>query len=278
MKLAYIEKLFGFGSGECRGNSDGSEETLSSFSIVPRVYEAELDDKYGISLGALRKGEASGFRGNLEKNVFFSRGLNHSIRQIEDRILKKYEGVPGFCSMNVEDEGQLWEHVRNIHELSYSHYVFGKEKSMRGSFPDSCCTRSSINLFLTLMERGYPNASVFLSGYGRHGHVYVGLPFVFGEKQEKGFVIADPTSDQLFDDKKNAPRNSIFVAPGAKWEYKTDWAYGADLFPGSDNGSKFANLHTLRTIQASPVHGSMGVEKYFGEVFKNPVDVDVEGF
>lgn len=247
---------------------------VNDFSIVPQAYEAELDDKYGITLGDLRNGEDAQFQGDLEKNVSFSGGLSQSTEQIGNSILEKYEGAPGFCAMKIKDEKELAGHVKAIHELSYNHYVFGKESNMLGAFPNMCCGRSTRNLLLTSMERGYSNASLFCNR--DRGHVYVGFPFVFGEEQEKGFIIADPTSDQLFDDKKNAPRNNVFVASGSKWKYETDWEDGADLFPGSDNNSTYANLHTLRSNPDSRIYESEGVDNYFSEVFKNPVDVNVE--
>jgi len=45
-------------------------------------------------------------------------------------------------------------------------------------------------MFLTLMDKGYPNAT-FLSN-GSYDHTYIALPFVFGDNNEKGFIINDP--------------------------------------------------------------------------------------
>jgi hypothetical protein len=121
------------------------------------------------------------------------------------------------------------------------------------------------------MEKGYSNASFFFNAYGKHS--YVGLPFVFGDNKKKGFILIDPTSDQLFEDKKNAPRNNLFVASGDSWEYKTDWEYGQDLFPSSDDKSMFSNLHTLREVSMRRSYGSRDIKEYFSSVFENPVDV-----
>ena len=234
---------------------------INSFSIVPRVYEAGLDSKYGIELGAVRNGEKTKFNGDLRKNAFFKECGDYSTRKINGKILKKYKSVPGFCSMRVGSEGELMEHVRAVHELSYNHYVFGKEKDIDGSFPNWCCGDSSRNLLLTLMERGYPNASHFYNA--RRDHAYNGLPFVFGDSEEKGFIILDPTSDQLFNNKKHAPRNNVFVVPGARWKYETDWGKGVDLFPSSGDRSRFANLHTLRKVSHSDIYESTDIKKYF---------------
>ena len=126
------------------------------------------------------------------------------------------------------------------------------------------------------MEKGYPNASYFYNG--THEHAYVGLPFIFGENQEMGFIIVDPTSDQLFEDKEHAPKNLTFVASGTTWEYETDWVRGANLFPDPRNDSSFSNLHTLRTSPDPDIRASTRIRKYFKRVFKNPVEVEIEDF
>ena len=285
VKISFLERMFGkkdsgniMGGGKMTTQPFLSEPigAINSFSIIPRVYESELDEKYGIRLESLRNGETSGFQGDLENNVSFNGSGNYSTSEIEKKILKKYESTPGFCSMRVGSEEELMRHVRTIHELSYNHYVFGKEENLKGQFPNWCCGKSSDNLLLTLIEKGYPNASLFNNSY--HDHTYNGLPFLFGDNNEKGFIIVDPTSDQLFNDKKNAPRNSIIVVSGDRWKYETDWAMGADLFPSSNDNSKFSNLHILRENPDSRIHQSGNIEKYFTEVFKNSVDVKVESF
>ncbi len=94
----------------------------------------------------------------------------------------------------------ITNHIKTIYELSYSHYAWIKKTNLQGTFPDYCCGSSSRNLFLNLMHKGYSN-STLLSDY-KYNHTYVALPFVFGKNKRKGFIIIDPTSDQLFYDKK----------------------------------------------------------------------------
>lgn len=247
---------------------------FGSFSIIPRVYESELNKKYGIILGDLRNGEKSGFQGDLVNNIFFNEGYDQPSTKIEDKILKKYEDVPDFCSMSIDTEEKLLEHVKSIHESSYNHYVWAKETNLKGRFPSFCCGKSSRNLFLTLMDKGYPN-SLFLYN-DRCDHAYVALPFVFGNDNEKGFIVIDPTSDQLFNDKKNAPRNNLFVIFGTRWDYETDWEGGHNLYPSSDDNSTFANLHTLRTHPGSSIYEKKDIDEYFSKIFKNPVNVEIE--
>ncbi len=245
-----------------------------SFSILTRAYEEELDRKYGIKLRELKNGERSAFRGDLQNNMPFNALGSFSpawvdASKVENRVLNKYPSTPGFCCMHLNDERELLEHVRFIYEVSYNHYVGGKECDI--SFPNYCCGVSANNLLLTLMLRGYPNASRFDNS--KFDHVYNGLPFVLGDNKEKGFIIIDPTSDQLFRDKRRAPRNHLFVVFGTTWEYRTDWEQGADLFPSEQDYSDFTNLHILREKRRSTNYNSRDMDKYFREVFKNPVKV-----
>lgn len=246
---------------------------IGSFSIISRVYEAELNQKYGIELVNLINGKRSGFNGNLKKNVSFNGGYNQSSKKINKKILKKYVSIPSFCSMLIDSEEELLEHVMTIYELSYNHYVWAKENNLEGQFPNYCCGSSSRNLFLTLLEKGYPNSSFLYNS--RYDHAYVALPFVFGKDNENGFIVIDPTSDQLFNDKTNVPRNNLFVVFGTKWVYETNWENESNLYPSSDDNSTFANLYTLRNNLGSHISEQEGIDEYFSEIFKNFVNVTI---
>jgi len=241
-----------------------------SYSIWSRAYEEELDKKYGITLKDLKNGENHNFsKTSLSKNVRFFNGYDNGNSEITDCILNKYKKVPGFCSMIIKDEKELEEHVKQIHEASYSHYAIGKQNNFEGNFPYHCCGYSSRNLLLNLMNIGYPNASFFYNS--AQDHAYIGLPFVINER--KGFIIVDPTSDQLFKNKDKAPRNNTFVVFGHKWEYIPDWKSGANLFPSQKDGSSFINLNHLRQINGNIGEESFNMEEYFSSVFINPVEV-----
>lgn len=263
-----------FQEPEIQQDSVGINGNLGSFSIIPRVYEADLDRKYGIVLEELKNGKSANFQGDLEKNVSFNGGYDHPSDKIRDRILKKYESVPGFCSMDIDTVDELFENVRKIHEISYSHYAWAKETNLEGQFPSYCCGSSSRNVFLTLMEKGYPNSSFVYNS--RYDHAYVALPFLLKEVEGKGFVVVDPTSDQLFTNKTNAPRNNLFVVIGDKWVYETDWKSGHNLYPSPNDNSTFANLHTLRNHLGSSIREKRGIEEYFGKVFENSVKVKID--
>ncbi len=248
------------------------DENPGDFSIISRVYERELDDKYEIILQNLKNGETTPFQRTLEENVFFKQEDKHFPKDIENRILIKYEKIPKFCSAIINERIDLSNHIKNIYEISYLHYAWAKVNNLDGGFPNYSCESSSINLFLTLMEKGYPNSSIFCSG---NDHAYVALPFLFGKKRKQGFIIIDPTSDQLFKDKENAPRNNLFVVWGKNWKYITDWENGANLYPDPEY-SRFANLDTLSGQQKlTRINMQFGLNKYFRKVFENPVDIVV---
>ena len=96
---------------------------------------------------------------------------------------------------------------------------------MFGSFPENCCGVSSRNVWLSLLHFGYRNATYAAA---KIDHGYVMVPFVFGYKA--GSIIADPTSDQLWDTHK--VRNHVFVMLGTSWDYKADFGAKANMFPG----------------------------------------------
>lgn len=246
---------------------------LTSFSINSRLYETEMDQKHGLVLANLKSGKKSKFKGDFEKNTSFNVGDIAFPSKIVQEILKKFDNTPGFCSMIIEDKNDLESHLRNIHEISYLHYIYGKEINFQGSFPEYCCFGSSKNISLELMNRGYPNSTLFHNN--SKYHAYVGLPFIFGNNQEPGFIIVDPTSDQLFNDKETAPRNNVFITQGSKWIYQTDWRDGLNLYPNLKDKSAFMNLETLRNYPKLKTMYSSQIKTYFSEVFNNPVEVKI---
>ncbi len=247
------------------------ENFVGPFSILPCVCESELDRKYGIVLKKLKNGKPAKFQGELEKKVSFNGGYTHSRKKIRKRILKRYDSLPGFCSMDIGTTDELFEHVKKIYEISYCHYAWAKKTNLEDEFPNYCCGSSSRNVFLTLMDKGYPNASLVYNSY--YDHSYVALPFLLREIEDKGFILADPTSDQLFKDMKHAPRNNLFVVLGDKWVYETDWKSGHNLYPSPEDSSSFANLHTLRAYPGNSITVEEGIKKYFRNVFDNPVRI-----
>jgi hypothetical protein len=252
-----------------------TERTIHPFSINSRVYEQEMDQKHGLILASiLNNGKET--KGDLAREYFYEGNEKYSTIKISKRILQKYQNIPGFCSMIIKDGKELNQHLEKIYRLLYAHYLYGKKINFKGTFPEKCCGRSSRNILLDLMEKGYPNATFFYNE--SKDHAYTGLPFIFGENQEPGFIIADPTSDQSFNDKRSAPRNNIFIASGNKWIYQPGGEKGLNLFPNRKDKSVFSNLETLRIAPNKSIKQSSRIKKYFAEVFKHPVQVNIGDF
>ena len=133
---------------------------IKPFSIIPRVFEDESENFHGIELKNLKT--ETKYLDNVvwEDYVFFSEGFNHSLDTINERILDKYKSISGHCSIIIDDSDDLMNHIENIYRVCYFHSVWAKEmKLCDGSFPNNCCGISSRNIFLSLMDLGYPNVS-----------------------------------------------------------------------------------------------------------------------
>ena len=151
----------------------------------------------------------------------------------------------------------------------FHHYILGKKRS--NVFPTNECAPSAHNIMIASMLSGYPNASVLCDQ--TDNHCYTAFPFVL--KNNKGFIIADPTSDQLWTSSEIIPpRNHIFVVKHNNWAYQTDYEKGNEH--GDDNlyPTCYMNLNSFKkdSFKALRVY-SYNLETYFKEVFKNPIKI-----
>ena len=150
----------------------------------------------------------------------------------------------------------------------HKHYALGKAVNYKGNFPHLCCGISGRNMLATLLMEGYPNATYFYDGENDHG--YNGLPVIVGRK--KGFLLLDPTSDQLWGRVHKKPKNLIFYAQGTNWEYETEWEDGKNLYP-----SEYLNLATLREDGLiTEYYYRTDIEKYFRKVFEHPLRLETD--
>jgi hypothetical protein len=151
----------------------------------------------------------------------------------------------GLTSMYLNDRDELWDHISQIYQVMYSHYLLMKNSNgiEAKRFPKNCCGYSSRRILAALFEHGYDNA-IYTYNY-KYDHAYVALPFVLDEKRlfckTKGIILADPTSDQLWKEDKEKRRNNVTIKLGSKWEYRTDWKGGGNLYPSSH-----INLFTIQ--------------------------------
>ena len=242
------------------------KQTFAPSSIWTLAHEIKLDKKYGIELGKLKNDQISGIEEIAKKEVIYVK-KEKDFSPIIERIKNEYEKIPGYCSMLVKDNSELEKHINTIYQIMYLHYTLGKSENMFGIFPRSCCGYSSSNIQLSLMEKGYPN----ITRFGCIGHGYIGVPFILEDTKEEGFIIGDPTSDQLWERKGvMPPRNNIFLTKGCKWEYKTDWEDKINLFPMA-----FTNLEILRKYAYNRNSESNYIKKYFKKVFENPIKLKI---
>jgi len=192
----------------------------------------------------------------------------------EEKVIEltnRYPDIKKPCSMSLSSAEELFKHMSIGYQVAHFHYILGKKHNLKGSFPRMCCGLSSRNVMLSLMEFGYPNATYAYSNSGGHGCTI--LPFViergWTRRSIKGTIVIDPTSDQLWD--KPGVRNAVFLKLGKKWEYRTDWRGGADLFP-----DEFCSIDVVREIPndlEKKKYSRHEAKDYFRKAFSNPVKI-----
>lgn len=198
----------------------------SDFSLNIAVYEKELNQALGENLsqidGCYTVNDSAL---NLCKQLVptFEGYLNEYDL---GEVLRHIYGEEKFpCSIKLNHVEELEKMVLDTYKVSYMHYILGRKYNMSDSFPDGCCIRSSGNLAYALMYLGYPCA---MSVESKFYHRYVILPFIC--EKEKGVILVDPTSDQLWKNYENKPKNMVTVFFGGnEWDYITPWENWANL-------------------------------------------------
>jgi len=207
------------------------------------------------------KGEISPpFDPSNNNNIRYGASPNGSLIK---KVLSKHKKAPGFSAMQLESSSEIYGHIEVIYDLLYNHYILGKQNN--STFPHYECNPSAQNIMIAGMVLGDINASVFGTN---HDHCYTAFPFLL--KNKKGIIIADPTSDQLWNE-CIPPRNHIFVVKDQGWAYETDWKHGGNLFP-----NRFMNLDSLRINPERYSEYNSEINEYFKKVFQNPVKVHLE--
>jgi len=182
---------------------------------------------------------------------------------LRNRINKVY----GPCSMLVKNPKHLMQEVSNIYQIHHAHYLVASREME--DFPDLCCIGSGCNVVTSAWKLG--NFNMAYSWNKRGSHAYGISPFVMENPQIKGVVISDPTSNQLWDDDSmpNKPKNLIFIISGSKWDYKTEFNQGANLYPSSI-------FHIGLVNSRMPMHDTPRptTAEYFKKAFENPIDLN----
>jgi len=277
--------------------------SIQEFSILPIAYEKKLDIEYGITLKNIKNRSISEELDKKEifdwekrvdiynqiqktsildliskKNSVIAKDITKNIKfwnikslpnkNIED-IINKYYSIPNFSSMFIQDDDDLKKHIDLIYRTLYCSYIVGLSDFTSPNYPHYCCKEASISTTLNLINIGYVNATAFYNNKKNHG--YVGIPFVFGKKLEPGFIIADPTSYQLFN--KNGPKNYIFITSNDSWDYYTDWKNRSNLNMTKKDDAKFMTIGTLLDNNYKAVYDKKDINYYFNNVFKTQVEL-----
>jgi hypothetical protein len=280
-----------------------------SFSVNSSLYEQTIAEQIGeLSLPdivCVRNPTIKTRFWELDRHFFFNNECPREHAAFES-IIDRFSEQTKPCSMFVRDFADLDELVLLSYFVAHEHYATYKRINSGTDFPNKCCGYAASNIFCTLLDMGFSNA---VYADSNKGHSYVALPFVMRDSGEKGFIVIDPTSDQMW---KNihGPRNHTFVIFGDEFEYKTDWiiekdvekvidgekcevivvelsdnvAGGADLFPdkvidGNLIKNKieegFFDYIAPKILDSLYKKELLDAKEYFKSAFENPVNVDV---
>ncbi len=243
----------------------GIERLVDGISLNTQVLEEDLKPvNGGVNLSRVKTRRLR--RDNFYLNFVPHFGADEKTEEEILKIIDKFPEIDSPCSMEVKNLDELSRHMLNAYVISHFHYILGKKENLKGSFPELCCGIWGISVALSLIEFGYPNATYVYSN--KHDHAYSLLPFVLGMEGLEGSIVIDPTSDQLYNGRIR-PRNAVFIKMGDKWEYKTDWANGADLFP-----DRFCSMNILRMTPKDILRHQAyyrNSQEFFMTAFSNPV-------
>ncbi len=166
---------------------------LKNLSLDTVVLEGVMkENNGGVELRDLPSNHSAGDEQLARQHVpHFYRGYpnEEEVERIKETV-NKFSEITGPCSMLVGSPQELVAHMLAGYQVSHFHYILGKKANIKGSFPKYCCGTSSLNVMLSLIELGYPNAA--LAENREFGHCYVILPFVTKLGGAKGLYCDRP--------------------------------------------------------------------------------------
>jgi hypothetical protein len=168
-----------------------------------------------------------------------------------------------------DDMTQLEDDLSKIFQISFANYVLSMHSSYSnaGEFPEGCCGPSSRSVMASSIIHGMHNAASVVSS-GWYTHVYDIYPFVLGKSELKGIILADPTSEQVNEDKVHM---KILIHP----EYRYKKGHFLDVSP-----RKVMHIGSLNIPGAILPNGQMNWEDrfydtdfrdYIKEAFRNVI-------
>jgi hypothetical protein len=201
----------------------------------------------------------------------------HDEIYLESRIINNIPIIPAAkpCSMLIDSIDELSRHMSNIYQISHFNYLLASKYIK--NFPEGACGLSSRIAMLSALNHGYSNATYAYSIYADHG--YVIYPFVLNNNSDAskiyGSIIQDPTSDQLrsINDPLLQTRNNVFIKLGTKWNYRTGWKQGKNMYP-----TRISIILSIDNCQKkyNEWKHSSNLDSYFKQVFSNPIPITLE--
>lgn len=243
---------------------------LEQFSLSTRPLELKMRDHNG-RIDLKSPGDLSGYDETTAREFvpLLADGNNNDEFVEAARGFFSRSDVNEPHSLKLEDEEELGRTILQIYQIMHFHYLLGKKRDFKDSFPRNCCGMSARNLVFSSFEHGFTNAAYAYNHSSDHG--YTIYPFLVGRKRIT--VVADPTSDQL---ERGMQRNDIQIRRGPTWRYQNSgWNWGANLFPET-----YLNIERARELftKEKPMKGMHSTNygpttptDYLRQCFRNPV-------
>lgn len=231
---------------------------LYKIAVSSFDFEEKMDNYFGCEIAKVVPGSLSDKTLKLCRSIVRHYGYYIDVPFFKDLAKKVFGANYRPSAMYCHDLANLTETTLQMRQIMYAHYLLGKHNNMKESFPKSCCQASSCTVLAAFWEAGFVS-SVIVSAQAREKrHYYIITPFIVGNYNYQGVIVADPTSDQLYTSK--SPRNDVMIEYG-KWKYITDWQDRADLYP---NEVRVCTQHGFLRMPYKP---------YIQQALKNPAEI-----
>ena len=259
----------------------GLDRSIDNFVLDTEFYEKEITKRNGgLDLTSLRPNCLSPQDYDRYEKLI----PHHYDNRYKGRlsgIVKKAKKLPLPIAKLVKDIKELEKDIVMVYQVAYAHYVIAKHNDLTkgdNSFPKNCCGICGGNMTASLMLHGLLHASYSSLGEQDSNHGYVILPFVMLDPPMEGVILVDPTSDQLGKCEGKVRRNFVAIKQGTKWDYKTEYANGMNLFPVCvlylGSLSKMEGIRSSGALTDNHKLYFQGGKQFLESAFSNPVDLE----
>ncbi len=250
-------------------------ELVDGFALNTKDLEEEMKQfNGGIDISTMQYGEGGPdelYRGLVR--FFYNENSRMENRDAIMNMALKYPGTTEPSSVLIESKEELMNLMLATYQVSHFHFILGMKYKLKGTFPEGCCSRSTTNEGISLMDLGFPQTTILSSDGPDHlpqkerwVHFYNGIPFVY--KDILGSVIVDPTSNQY---KHELGNNAVFLKLGAEWKYHINPNDKRNFYPKT-----ICSLDILKdkpeAIETRRYHHRQP-KAHFNKAFNNPIRV-----